>query len=86
MFFGPITMSHPISQHMPECYNTYEFWVQGVDMEWLPVMDEVWILFDEGWGQSRGVVSEIEWAHEHNIPVRAVQPVTLEVYPMVSND
>lgn len=80
VFFGPITSSHPVSKHMPIEMNNYEFWLEGIDMEWLPVMDECWVLTDTDWEKSRGVASELRWFASHNLPIRFVDPVWFQVY------
>ena len=79
VFFGPITHSHPVSLHLPMETNTYEFWLEGIDMEWLPVMDEVWVLTDTDWNKSRGVATEMWYAIDKGLPLKFVDPKTLTV-------
>ena len=41
--------------------------------------DECWVLTLDGWAESAGVENEMEYASEHGMPVRYVDPKTLEV-------
>jgi hypothetical protein len=59
--------------------NTYEFWLEGIDMHWLPVMDEVWVLMDADWDLSKGVAAELRYACDERMPVRWVSPTTMDV-------
>ena len=79
VFFGPITMSHPVSGHLPIEKNTFEYWVEGIDLEWLEVMDEVWVLMDDGWDVSKGVNAEISYAYENKLDIKWVSPYTMDV-------
>ena len=71
--------SHPMSLHMPASYNTFEFWVEGIDEHWLPIMDECWVFMDTGWDISRGVKHEIDWFKEHDKPIKYIDPVTYDM-------
>lgn len=69
---------------MPADYNTFEFWVEGIDSNWFSVMDECWVLMDTGWDLSKGVKYEINWFKEHNKPIQYLDPVTYEIKEEVS--
>lgn len=65
--------------HLPMETNSYDFWLTGIDMHWLPVMDEVWVLMDDDWEESMGVNAEINYAKDHGLPLRFINPITKEV-------
>lgn len=80
VIFSPIGHSHPMSKFMPDNTNNFDFWVTEIDLHIIDRCDEVWVVCQEGWRQSRGVQAEIVHANTiANIPVRYVNPETLEV-------
>ena len=75
--FSPIAISHYMS-----CYGVRpwgDIWWNQWSMAFLAKSDECWVLTNDGWGDSIGVENEMEYAAEHNMPVRYVDPETLEV-------
>jgi len=83
VFFGPITHSHPMSLYMPHETNCFEFWVEGIDHYFVKRCDEVWVLTDAGWSESRGVAAEVLLAGQLKKQVRLVDTETYEVVPYV---
>ncbi len=66
--FAPISMSHPISQHMGNS-NDSLYWV-SIDLEWLRCCDVMFVLMIDGWLESNGVKREIDEAIALNIKVK----------------
>jgi hypothetical protein len=54
-------------------------WWYEWSMAFLRRADECWVLMTDGWEESVGVENEMEYAAEHGMPVRYVDPETLEV-------
>lgn len=68
--FSPISHSHSIGVHR----NDWEFW-QKQDLAWLNLCDELMVLKNEGWEESRGVRREIEFADSLCLPIRYLKPM-----------
>jgi len=79
VFFSPIVHSHPMSLHMPPAYNTFEFWVEGVDDHLLPVMDECWVYMESGWTLSKGVTHEMDKFKEQDKVIKYIDPVSYNI-------
>ena len=56
--FSPISHSHPISKYIPQDSDTHEFWL-GQDQSFLNWADQLWILTDDCWWKSVGVLIEM---------------------------
>jgi hypothetical protein len=67
---SPITNGHTLLgfKEMPA---TWEFW-QNFCLSLLSKADEMYVYQMEGWDKSGGVASEIQFAIEHNIPVKYI--------------
>ncbi len=67
IIFSPIAHCHPLAivHAMP---HDWEFW-QRYCLAMLAKADEMWVLELEGWHKSTGVLAEIVFAHDHDIPV-----------------
>jgi len=66
--FSHITHGHPID--MTAKFPSF-FWLT-FSIGMLEKCDEMYILDIEGWQDSVGVKAEIEYAREHNIPIKMV--------------
>lgn len=69
---SPISHSHSI-QMQSEKSNTplpksHAFWMNQ-DLPFLKCCDEMIVICEEGWKESRGVQQEIEFAKKYNIPI-----------------
>lgn len=72
--YSPITMCH----HAQIGSTAFEFW-EGFDLHMIRRADALWVLMLDGWQQSRGVTAETDFARNIGVPVRHVDPSTLEV-------
>lgn len=72
--FSPISHCHPmaIMHNLPKDWN---FWY-SFDKSFIKWADEVHVLMQEGWEESRGVQAEIEIAHELRKLVRYLESHT----------
>lgn len=70
---SPVTHGTTISQHakLPMDFN---FW-QHISYEMLSVSKEIHVLMLAGWEESIGVIGEINYAKEHNIPIFYIKPI-----------
>lgn len=68
--YSPIVHAHVMSQRfrMP---GDHEFWIKH-DQALIRASKELWVLALSGWEESRGVTSEIAFAHQLGIPVTIV--------------
>ena len=66
--FSPISHGHPIHSSVE---HPASFWL-AFSIGMLEKCDEMYILDIEGWKESVGVTAEIEFAREHNIPIKMV--------------
>jgi hypothetical protein len=57
---------------------SYQEWINW-SAALLAVCKEMWIVTLPGWLQSKGVRSEVQQCYRANIPIRYVDPYTLEV-------
>lgn len=77
-FFLPITQSAPLVRWNPRLSGDFDAW-EAVDLTWVSVCDELWVVTMDGWKTSKGVQAEIQFATEKQIPVKYINPVTLEI-------
>lgn len=56
----------------------FDSWEQD-DYTFISVCDEVWVLVSDGWSESVGVLAEIAFAKKHQINVRYLNPVSLDL-------
>jgi hypothetical protein len=68
--FSPISHSHSIGVRAKD----WDFW-RKQDLDWLIMCDELVVLKNEGWDESRGVMEEIAFAESHKIPIRYLEPL-----------
>ncbi len=81
--FSPICHSHPIAQFgLP---TDWAFW-EKYDKKFLAMCDELWVLMLDGWGQSKGVLAEMNLAYELGKTIRLVNSKSCEVMPAVETD
>lgn len=71
--FCPIAHSHAIGEVSGDTMD-YDFWM-AQDLPVLAKCDKMIVLQLDGWDESRGVIAEIEFAKEHNIPVEYMEKV-----------
>lgn len=77
ILFCPITQSHNLADTgMLE--GSWEFW-ERVDLAFLAKSEELYVVTMDGWKESVGVGAEIDFAIKNNIPVKYVDPITLEI-------
>jgi hypothetical protein len=70
--YSPITMHHQIQQHKKIKMTTRD-WLQ-LDYEYLRHSEMLYVLKLDGWDNSLGLVSEIEFAQELDIPIVYIEP------------
>lgn len=75
--FVPIAMSHPI-QLIGGCAGSWAYW-EEYDKLILARCDELLVVTMDGWESSIGVIAEIAYAKQNNLPVRYVNPDTLSL-------
>lgn len=68
--FSPISHSHSIGI----MHNNFDFWM-AQDLPWLETCDELLVLKNEGWEESRGVQREIQIAEQLCIPICYLNPM-----------
>ena len=70
--FSPLTHSHYVADHLPdEIRRDHLFWLPR-DFHWLRHSDILYVLRLDGWGNSKGVQAEIEYASTKHIPIKFV--------------
>lgn len=76
--FPPITVSAMYSELFPELFGTsFAFWKE-IDLKVISRSDEVWVVMLDGWKESIGVQAEIKYSKRKKIPVKYIDPTTLE--------
>lgn len=83
LVFSPISMSHPIEQHMSEVRST-DFWLR-LDMAIAPHCTRLVILKMPGWKESRGVDAEIAYFADRGLPITYLYPGEAIPWNLVSN-
>ena len=68
LVFSPILHTHEVAKDYVGVKG-FEFY-QKLDEKMIDVCDEVWVLCIDGWRGSKGVQSEIKYAHESHKPIR----------------
>jgi len=68
-FIAPITQSHTFKQYEPSLGGAFSEW-KDIDLTYISICDEVWVLMMNGWKESVGVTAEIQFAEDNNIPVK----------------
>ena len=76
VLFCPISMSHPIQEY-GHTKSTWEFW-EAIDTKFLELSDELLVITMDGWEESIGVQAEIKIARDLGLPIRYLDPKTLE--------
>ena len=71
--FAPIPHSVPIEEQFPEMQG-FDFWM-SMDLPILARCTKIVVLTLDGWEKSRGVKRELEYAHEHGIPIEFMEPM-----------
>ena len=74
-FILPITQSYALVKAMPSLGGSFISWAE-IDFTLLSKCDELWVLTIPGWRESLGVMSEIKFAMNNNIPMWYVNPKT----------
>jgi hypothetical protein len=75
--FMPITQSAAMKRFVPQLGTTFEYW-KGIDLPAIDGCAEVWVVKMPGWNESIGVMHEIRYAKENQIPVKYIDPKTLD--------
>lgn len=70
-FFLPITQSHQLVEANPNLNGSFESW-EEIDLTVLSRCDALWVVTLDGWRASRGVLAEIKFAEELNIPIKYI--------------
>ena len=71
--FSPITHGHAIGDVAPHLPHDWEYWGEVVASYIVDWADELWILMQDGWAQSVGVLAEIEIASRAGKPIRFLE-------------
>ena len=69
--FSPITNSHPPAEYGVR--TDWDFW-EGYDKKVLDACSEIHVLTMPGWGTSKGVTEEINYARSKDMPVKYISP------------
>jgi hypothetical protein len=72
----PLLGSHIVAE-VCSLRTDFDFW-QRLDREVIRHCEQLWVLCLEGWDRSISVRAEIEWAEKCGIPVRWIDPSTLD--------
>jgi len=72
LVFSPLSHSHSISAHCSVDPCDHDFWLRQ-DLWILAICDEMHILCLDGWRESKGIKTEIEFAEKLGIDVRMVE-------------
>ena len=73
LIFCPIAHSHAIEAiGMPGEVNSGDFWLKQ-DFAVLAHAKELIVFMMDGWEDSNGIKAEIEFAKEHDIPIRYIE-------------
>lgn len=75
-FILPITQSYQLKKHEPRLGGSFARW-RDVDLKFISVSDEVWVVMLDGWKDSIGVIAEIEYANKIGKIVRYLNPNTM---------
>ena len=75
--FSPIAHSYHINTFL-DTPGGHEFWMRQ-DLSVLEHCSKLLVAKMDGWEQSRGIAAEIQFAKENNIPVKYLDPVTMEI-------
>jgi len=70
--YSPITHHHQVQKHRPTKMTTRE-WLQ-LDFGYLRHCEMLFVLKLDGWEKSLGLISEIEFAKDNQIPIVYVEP------------
>jgi len=76
--FLPITQSYRMCQLRPKLFGTTFLAWQDIDLAAIDNCDELWVLKIDGWKKSVGVIAEIKYATEGNIPVKYISSKTFK--------
>lgn len=76
--FSPITYSRGVEVTNPDVPTDFEYW-EGFDLFMISLCAELWVYRMDGWAHSKGVSHEVRWALDNGIPVRYIDPETLEI-------
>lgn len=66
--YSPITHGHPINHSEPN----WSYW-KDLDEYLLSMCDELWIAEESDWKNSVGVLAEIAWAKNNDMPIKYVK-------------
>lgn len=76
-FIGPITQSHHTAKHMDSKTEKFACW-RDIDLTYISHCEQVWVVTMNGWDKSTGVLAEIAFAEQEDIPVFFIDPKTLK--------
>jgi hypothetical protein len=69
-------MSVATAPYMHKTTTSFKSWAKR-DLTYLSKCDELWVVTMKGWKESIGVKAEINFAKEHNMPIKYIDPHTL---------
>jgi len=70
VIFSPIVHSGHVSKYiLDKKFHTFDFWIHEIDVFFLEIADEIWVLQIDGWYSSLGVKYEIKFAEKEDIPI-----------------
>jgi hypothetical protein len=70
VIFSPISHSHIIARDH-DLPMEWDFW-ERIDIQFIRMCKELWVLMLPGWDESKGVKAEIKIASDLNIPIKYV--------------
>ncbi len=76
-FILPITQTYKLMEYNKNIGTAREAW-KARDLEFISRSDELWIVSMDGWRESIGVMAELDFALQYQIPVFFIDPVTLK--------
>lgn len=75
IIFSPIIHGHPMSDTIGPHWQNWHAHNDAM----MSLAEELWILTLLGWDKSKGVAYETEFAKNHNLPVKYLDPTTLRL-------
>lgn len=75
--FCPVAHCHFMNR-LCQLGGDFDYWREYDEMM-LSFCDELWIATLDGWRKSKGVTYEREYARDQGMPIRYINPVTLDV-------
>jgi hypothetical protein len=80
-FILPITQSYKLKEYNTNLGTSFEAW-KDRDLEFINRSDELWIVTIDGWKESIGVMAELDFALQYQMPIYFIDPATLQKLTM----